>query len=166
MFLKSGSSLLSSRLSTCWHKNQPKRKMGPRHKEGKKKDTRNRSLKVSHSPSFLEGKEYRQYYYIEKYWQSEMIFRNFYFISEYSQLMIFFCFQVYSKVIPLYIYTSLFFFSFFSHLGYYSIVSRVPCDIQEVLVGYLFLNRAVCTALQLILIPNSRSGLHPTRPPW
>ena len=95
-----------------------------------------------------------------------MIFRNSYFISEYSRLMIFYCFQVYSKVIPLYIYMYLSFFSFFFHLGYYGIVSRVPCDIQEVLVGYLFLNIAVCTALQLILIPNSQSGLHPTRPPW
>ena len=60
--------------------------------------------------------------------------------------MIFYCFQVYSKVIQLYIYMCLFFFYFFSHLGYYSIVSRVPCAIQEVLVSYLFLNIAVCIA--------------------
>ena len=58
--------------------------------------------------------------------------------------MIFYCFQVYSKVIQLYIYMYLFFFYFF--LGYYGMVSRVPCAIQEVLVGYLFLNIAVCTA--------------------
>ena len=32
----------------------------------------------------------------------------------------------------------LFFFRFFSHLGYYRILSRVPCAIQEVLVGSLF----------------------------
>ena len=44
-------------------------------------------------------------------------------------------FSVYSKVIQLYIY--LFFFKFFSHLGYYRILSRVPCRIQQVLV-YLF----------------------------
>ena len=43
-------------------------------------------------------------------------------------------FQVYSKVIQLYINIYLFFFSFFSHIGYYSIESRVPCAIQLVLV--------------------------------
>ena len=31
----------------------------------------------------------------------------------------------------------LFFFRFFSHLGYHRILSRVPCAIQEVLVDYL-----------------------------
>ena len=35
-------------------------------------------------------------------------------------------FQVYSKVIQLYIYMYLFFFKLFSHLGYYRILSRVP----------------------------------------
>ena len=39
----------------------------------------------------------------------------------------------------------------FSHLGYYSVVSRVPCAIQEVLVGYLFLNIAVYTAAAKLL---------------
>ena len=47
-------------------------------------------------------------------------------------------FWVYSKVIRLYIYIYLFFFKFFSHLGYYRILSRVPCTIQQVPVGYLF----------------------------
>ena len=47
-------------------------------------------------------------------------------------------FRVYSKVIQLYIYVYLFWFNFFSHLGYYRISSRVPCAIQQVLVGYLF----------------------------
>ena len=47
-------------------------------------------------------------------------------------------FQVYSKVVRFYIYMYLFFFKFFSHLGYYRILSRVPCAIQQVLVGYLF----------------------------
>ena len=32
---------------------------------------------------------------------------------------------MYSKVIPLYIYMYLFFFKFFSHLGYYRILNRV-----------------------------------------
>ena len=40
------------------------------------------------------------------------------------------------QVIQLYMY--LFFFQIFSHLGYYRIVSRVPCVVQYVLVGYLF----------------------------
>ena len=39
-------------------------------------------------------------------------------------------FQVYSKAIQLYTYMYLFFFKFFSHLGYYRILSRVPCAIQ------------------------------------
>ena len=47
-------------------------------------------------------------------------------------------FQVYSKVIQLYIYMYLLFFKFFSHLGCYIILSRVPCAIQEVLISYLF----------------------------
>ena len=33
---------------------------------------------------------------------------------------------MYSKVIQLYIYMYLFFFKFFSHLGYYRVLSRVP----------------------------------------
>ena len=44
-------------------------------------------------------------------------------------------FQVYSKVIQLYIYIHLFFFKFFFHLGYYTVLSRVPCAIRQVLVG-------------------------------
>ena len=47
-------------------------------------------------------------------------------------------FQVYSEVIQLYIYMYLFLFKFFSHLGYYSVSSRVPCAKQYILVGYLF----------------------------
>ena len=39
-------------------------------------------------------------------------------------------FQVHSKVIQLYVYVCLFFFKFFSHLGYYRILSSVPCAIQ------------------------------------
>ena len=41
------------------------------------------------------------------------------------------------SVIHIHIYI-FFFFEFFSHLGYYQILSRVPHAIQEVLVGYLF----------------------------
>ena len=36
-----------------------------------------------------------------------------------------------------YIYI-IFFFRFFSHIGYYRILSRVPCGLWQVLVGYLF----------------------------
>ena len=39
-------------------------------------------------------------------------------------------FQVYSKVIQLYVYIYPFFFRFFSHMGYYRILSRVPCAIR------------------------------------
>ena len=53
-------------------------------------------------------------------------------------------FQGYSKVIQLYIYIYSFFFRFFSHIGYYRILSRVPCAVQQALVGYLFYILAVC----------------------
>ena len=39
-------------------------------------------------------------------------------------------FLLYSKVIQLYIYMCIFFFRFFSHLGDYRILNRVPCAIQ------------------------------------
>ena len=39
-------------------------------------------------------------------------------------------FQVYSEVIQLYTYKYPFFFIFFSHLGYYRILSWVPCATQ------------------------------------
>ena len=35
------------------------------------------------------------------------------------------------------LYTYLFFFRFFSHTGYHRILSRLPCAIQQILVGYL-----------------------------
>ena len=42
-----------------------------------------------------------------------------------------FCsFQVYHKVIWVCKYMYLFFFKFFSHLGYYRMLSRIPCAIQ------------------------------------
>ena len=46
-------------------------------------------------------------------------------------------FQAYSKVIQLYIYMYLFFFKFFSHLGGYIILSRVPCamDLEIVILS-------------------------------
>ena len=54
-------------------------------------------------------------------------FNNFfYFVLEYSWFTMLCYFLVYSKVIQLYIYISPFFFRFFSHTGYYGILSRVP----------------------------------------
>ena len=47
-------------------------------------------------------------------------------------------FQVNSKVVQLYLPMYIFFFKFFSYLGYYRVLSRVHCAIQYVLVGYLF----------------------------
>ena len=45
-------------------------------------------------------------------------------------------FRCIAKMLQLYI--CLFFLKFFSHLGYYGLLSRVPCAIQQVLVGYPF----------------------------
>ena len=66
--------------------------------------------------------------------------------------IIFFNFQLYIGVymiynvilisgvsqIDLYIYMYLFFFKFLSHIGYQSLLNRVPCAIQQVLVDYTF----------------------------
>ena len=47
---------------------------------------------------------------------------------------------MYSKVIQLYIHMYLFFFKFFSHLGYYRILGRVPLLYsRSLLVIYLFI---------------------------
>ena len=62
-----------------------------------------------------------------------------FFITEYRRLTMLHQFQVYRKVIQLYIYKHLFIFKSFSHLGCYIILSRVQyCAIQQVLVGYPF----------------------------
>ena len=37
------------------------------------------------------------------------------------------------------VYIYPFFFRFFSHIGYYRILSKIPCAIQQVLLGYLFI---------------------------
>ena len=60
-------------------------------------------------------------------------------------------------MVQLYIYMYLFFFKFFSHLGYYRIPSRVPCAIQQALVYYY-----VIFSNAYMLTPNSQ--LIPT--PW
>ena len=53
-----------------------------------------------------------------------------YFILEYSRFTMSCSFQVYSKVIQLYICLYLFFFRYFSYLGYHRKLSRVPRAIQ------------------------------------
>ena len=77
---------------------------------------------------------------------------NFYFILEYGCFTIFYQFQGYSKVIPLYkyiyiyvyiyIYTYIyiypFLFRFFSHIGYYRILNRIHWAKEQVLVDFLF----------------------------
>ena len=60
-------------------------------------------------------------------------------------------FQVYSKVIQLCMCIYLFFFRFFSHLGYYRILSIVPCAIQQFLVVYLFYIPILYSDIILIL---------------
>ena len=47
-------------------------------------------------------------------------------------------FQVYSKVNQLYICMYPLFFRFFSHLGYYRVLSRVSCAIEQVLISCPF----------------------------
>ena len=59
-----------------------------------------------------------------------LLFSTFYFILEYSWLTMLCYFQMYNKVIQLYIYMYLFLFKFFSWLGCYRILSRVPWAIQ------------------------------------
>ena len=46
-------------------------------------------------------------------------------------------FLLYSKVSQLDIYTDPLFFRLFSRIGHYTVLSRVPCAMQEVLVDYL-----------------------------
>ena len=65
-------------------------------------------------------------------------------------------FQVYSKVIQLYIY--IFPFRFFSLIGYYKILSIVPCAIQWVLVGYLFF-------IKYCVYVNPKLLIYPSPPP-
>ena len=45
---------------------------------------------------------------------------------------------VQQKVTQLYIYMYPLFFRFFSHIGHYRILGRVPCAVQQVLISYLF----------------------------
>ena len=47
-------------------------------------------------------------------------------------------FLLYSKVNQLYIYMYPLFFRFYSHIGHYRVLSRVPSAIQQILISYLF----------------------------
>ena len=51
-------------------------------------------------------------------------------------------FQVYNKLIQLYIYS--FFFRFFSHIGYYRILSRVSVLYSRFLLVIYFIDSGVC----------------------
>ena len=69
-------------------------------------------------------------------------------ISEHLYLFIFLKFLLYSGVqlinsvqvqsTMIQLYLQLSFFKFFIHVGYYSVLSRDPCAIRQVLVGYAF----------------------------
>ena len=62
-------------------------------------------------------------------------------------------FQVYSIVNQLYIYIYPLCFRFFSHIGHYRVLSRVPCAIQQVLISYLFyIQQCVCVNLKCKLV--------------
>ena len=64
-----------------------------------------------------------------------------------------FSFQVYSKVIQLYTDMYLFFFKVFSHLGYYRVLSRVPCAIYSTSFLVIYFK---CSSVYMS-IPNSQS---------
>ena len=62
--------------------------------------------------------------------------------------------QVDSTVIQLHIYMCLFFFRFFSHIGYYRILS-IPCATQQVLTDYLFyIYQCVYVNPKLLIYPS------------
>ena len=64
-------------------------------------------------------------------------------------------FQVYSKVIQLYLYLYIFFTKFFSIIGYYKTVTIVPCAIQQDLVIYLiFIKKYVSVNPKLLNYPS------------
>ena len=52
--------------------------------------------------------------------------------------------SAHSTEIQLCMYTHSFFFGFFSHIGHYEVLGRVPRAMQEALVDYLFYITCVC----------------------
>jgi len=64
--------------------------------------------------------------------------------------------QMYSKVNHLYTHMYLFFFRFFSHVGYWRALSRVLCTVQWALIGHQErLESGVCSILRKLLITQS-----------
>ena len=53
------------------------------------------------------------------------------------------------------LYIHSFSFRFFSHIGYYRALSRVPCAQQQVHVDYLFLYIGVCLYPKLLIYGSS-----------
>ena len=47
-------------------------------------------------------------------------------------------FLLYNRVNLLYIHIYPLFFRFYSHIGHYRVLSRVPCAVQQILISYLF----------------------------
>ena len=68
-------------------------------------------------------------------------------------------FQVYSRVNQLHIYIYhpySFFFQILFHIGYYRILSSVPCAIQQVFINYLFyIQQCIYVNLSLLIYPSS-----------
>ena len=74
---------------------------------------------------------------------THFLLQHVFLIEVYSWFRMLRWFQVYRKVIQFYTYMYIFFFRFFSIIGYYRILSIVPCAIQWVLVVY-FIYSSMC----------------------
>ena len=89
------------------------------------------------------------------------------FLTQGWNLCLFLHWQVHSLSLshlgsPTYTY-NLFFFRFFSDIGYCRILSRFPCAIQQVLINYLFYTQQcvdVNPSLQIYPISPSPFGIH------
>ena len=66
-------------------------------------------------------------------------------------------FLLYSKVNQLYIYIYPLSFRFFSHIGYYRVLSRVPCAISRSLLVTYFIYSSVYTSMSSPLVSYCRS---------
>ena len=91
-----------------------------------------------------------------------LLFLIYFFVLYWSKVYLqSYQFQVYSKVIQLYIYICIntYLFRFLSHIGQDRVLSRVPYAIQQVLVDYLFyVQQCVYVNPKLLIwgiIPNS-----------
>ena len=72
-------------------------------------------------------------------------------------------FLLHSRMNQLYIYIYPLFFRFFSHIGHYTVLSRVPCAIQKVLIIYFIYNSVYMgegngTLLQYSCLENPMDG--------